>query len=310
MNSLGAFKDLRLENLIEYARKWVEGPYDPSKRGVAWKVPIKTVSLYKPILSRGPGGYIIVFELSENEDTLTYWGAKQADWDSNLTRREKIMSAHHAEIDKLLTACGMYSTIIDEGPGSLRSFLIDKDFVRLVYKPEIIRTIKKNLLQDEWRFHVLFTGEDFPEWIDNEGPFQQLYPIAHGEEKEGEHNREARSIATNLSKHPVMLPNAEPSDIALLAKKGLAFTHGSKSDRLDNLGKAMKKALNRFIKEKGTEPTAFELYDWIPESGTILEKEPDTQRIHWKRANDTETSTSFKSFQNRYTSLKKKLTSK
>ena len=204
---LDAFQDLRLEKLSAYASKWVEGPYDPRKRGPAWSVPIKSISLYKPIPSRGPGGYIVVLELVENEHSLTYQAAKDAEWeyrspipmpngfdalskdeqdivrhhldDVGMTRTGKTLSAEHSEINKLTTACAIGCTIIDY------SQLIDKDFVRLVYRPEVVAASGEKALRDEWRFHVLFPDEHIPEWIDEEGPFIQLYPRSEwGQEKE------------------------------------------------------------------------------------------------------------------------------
>jgi len=100
----------------------------------------------------------------------------------------------------------------------------------------------------------------------------------------------------------------DPDHLMLLAAKGQAFTDGPKHNRSDNLAKAMKKAWKIFMKEHKESPTAFELWDWIPIGGSIQEKEPDTQTISWKSADGGEKTTSFKSFQNRYTSLKKKLT--
>jgi hypothetical protein len=102
----------------------------------------------------------------------------------------------------------------------------------------------------------------------------------------------------------------KPEFVIQMAKKGMKFTQGPKHKRMDNLGKAMKKAWEDFIEEQGSDPSCFEVWDWIPEERSILEKESDTQRIHWKRSDGTEISTSYKSFQNRYTVLKKKLTSK
>jgi len=103
----------------------------------------------------------------------------------------------------------------------------------------------------------------------------------------------------------VELAQAEQTFIPL-AVKGQKFDKGPKSDRVDTLAKQMRKAWTAFIKENRRAPTAFELWDWIPETGKILEKTADNV-IHWKRANGEETSTEFKSFQNRYTTLKKKL---
>jgi hypothetical protein len=87
------------------------------------------------------------------------------------------------------------------------------------------------------------------------------------------------------------------------------FITGRRKARLDNLGKAMEKAWYAFVKEEGRIPTAFELWDWIPQGGHILEK-TEHMTIYWKRSNGKDAPpTSYKSFKNRYTALKKKLSS-
>jgi len=99
------------------------------------------------------------------------------------------------------------------------------------------------------------------------------------------------------------------TQLLLAVLKADKFDTGCKRDRLDNLGKAMVKAWNAFMKEKGHIPTASELWERIPERGHIQEK-TEEQIIYWKGSKDNEPSTSYKSFQNRYTRIKKKLSPK
>ena len=329
---LDAFQDLRLERLSAYARKWVEGPYDPRKRGPAWSVPIKSISLYKPIPSRGPGGYIVVFELVENEQSLTYQAAKDGEWEYRspipmpngfdalskdeqdivrhhldevgMTRTGKTLSAEHSEINKLTTACGMGCTIIDY------SQLIDKDFVRLVYRSEVLAASDKKALRDEWRFHVRFPDESLPEWIDKKGPFTQLYPVVQDEKEKQEPEREKVAIDPEPLKYDSLPANIEPAHVIPLALKGQAFTQGPKNNRLDNFNKAIKRAWAIALKEIGPKPTARNVYDCMEVKGNIIEKEEgdngDPIAIHWKRSKGKEESTPYHTFENRLTRLKKK----
>jgi hypothetical protein len=98
-------------------------------------------------------------------------------------------------------------------------------------------------------------------------------------------------------------------NLLLKEEKWSKFEEGCRRDRLDNLGEAMVKAWHAFVKDEGRIPKAFELWDWIPQGGHITEKDSDNT-IYWKRSNGKDAlPTSYKSFKNRYTLLKKKLSS-
>jgi hypothetical protein len=85
------------------------------------------------------------------------------------------------------------------------------------------------------------------------------------------------------------------------------FEHGGKKKRLDALGLVMKETFLELIKDKGRSPTALEL--WGALRGQCVQEIVD-DTLYWRRRNGKEETTSFKSFQNRYTNLKKKLKNK
>jgi hypothetical protein len=93
--------------------------------------------------------------------------------------------------------------------------------------------------------------------------------------------------------------------------KGRKFDRGPNHSRSDNLTRAMAKAWRACERERGSIPTARNVYDWLEEKGNVLEKEEADDgtpvAIHWKRARGKEEKTSYKSFLNRYTRLKEKL---
>ena len=89
------------------------------------------------------------------------------------------------------------------------------------------------------------------------------------------------------------------------------FKHGPKSPRHDNLSTAMIKAWREFVKEHKQDPKCFEVYDWITEGeGNIQEKDPDTQTIYWVDSQKIERTTTYNTFKNRFTKIKRELKSK
>ena len=90
--------------------------------------------------------------------------------------------------------------------------------------------------------------------------------------------------------------------------KAQPFTKASSQPRSDSLKNAMTKTLEELVRQKGKFPTARELWNAVSVVGDIQEK--DDEIIYWKRANGTEESTPFKSFQNRYTRIKKEIQKK
>ena len=92
---------------------------------------------------------------------------------------------------------------------------------------------------------------------------------------------------------------------AKLADRGERFVYGSKENRCDTLGKVMDQTFSDFVKKHGKRPTARELWDAIPDGNSIIQ-EKDDDRIWWLNSKGIEKNTSFKSFQARFTSFKKK----
>jgi hypothetical protein len=90
-----------------------------------------------------------------------------------------------------------------------------------------------------------------------------------------------------------------------LSDLGQKFKNGRKRSRNDALKKVMIASIQEYKNETSKLPSAKELWNLIPEDGNIQEKTEDT--IYWKRKNGKETSTTFKSFQHRYTKLKKNI---
>lgn len=86
---------------------------------------------------------------------------------------------------------------------------------------------------------------------------------------------------------------------------GLFWDSGRKKPRMDELSKAMWKTMERFIQEEARLPSAKELWHALPEGRHIQEKADDT--IFWKRSSGKEEETAFKLFQDRYTTLRKKI---
>lgn len=85
--------------------------------------------------------------------------------------------------------------------------------------------------------------------------------------------------------------------------RGKKFDAGPRGKRLDALGKAMVGAWREYEKEHGRAPMARQLWHFLPLGGCVQEK--DDGVIFWKRSNGKEEKTRFKSFQTRYTALKK-----
>jgi hypothetical protein len=89
------------------------------------------------------------------------------------------------------------------------------------------------------------------------------------------------------------------------ALKGQKFNDGPKCKRMDALSEAMLKNWQDFKQREERDPTAAELWKLVDDD-CIQEKDEDDQVIYWRRANGKETKTAFKSFQQRFTNLKKK----
>jgi hypothetical protein len=81
---------------------------------------------------------------------------------------------------------------------------------------------------------------------------------------------------------------------------------GPKNNRMDMLSKAMLNTWREFARKHHRHPKAFELWEALPIDRHIQEKEIDDRTIYWIRGNGGQARTSFKSFQNRYTKLRKK----
>jgi hypothetical protein len=110
------------------------------------------------------------------------------------------------------------------------------------------------------------------------------------------------------------LETSSRESVVWLAEHGRKFREGPKENRFDNLSKAMSKAWDAYREEKGSIPSARNVYDWLKVKGAVQEKEEADDRtpiaIHWKRTNGKEEKTTYHSFKNRYTLLKKKKLSK
>lgn len=107
----------------------------------------------------------------------------------------------------------------------------------------------------------------------------------------------------NEARQEIALESNEITVIPL-AKKGQKFNDGPKSNRLDRLGEEMKYRWEEFLDNHGKNPKAKELWD-IVDASFIQEKEQDDMVIFWE-SGGKEKKTDFKTFQKRYTNLKKK----
>jgi hypothetical protein len=214
-HSPDVFTEFRHEELRQYARRWAEGPLDPGTEKSVWKVPIDRIILYGRTHHHGPGLYVVVFELTDNEHSSTYKDAKMgleefvspvpipqgginslSEEDKNkvrkyinevgFTRTGKTLSPEHEEIDKLVCASGQYSTTIDEGRNSLPRLLLDDGFEKKVYAklPRNQEGVyEKGFFRKQWKFHVLFPGDQLPKVIDERGASLVLYDEAEEKRK-------------------------------------------------------------------------------------------------------------------------------
>ncbi len=90
------------------------------------------------------------------------------------------------------------------------------------------------------------------------------------------------------------------------------FTEAPKRERLDSLGEEMLTLWRKYFSEHGRHPSAKELWTELSENDIVQEIDDgsgDTRQwiIYWKTKSGKEQATSFKSFQTRYTTLKKKI---
>ncbi len=90
------------------------------------------------------------------------------------------------------------------------------------------------------------------------------------------------------------------------------FIEAPKRERLDALSEEMLSLWRKYFSEHGRHPSAKELWTELSENDIVQEIDDgsgDTRQwtIYWKTKSGKERATSFKSFQTRYTTLKKKI---
>ena len=95
----------------------------------------------------------------------------------------------------------------------------------------------------------------------------------------------------------------------LAAPASMLVETKSPRTRTDNLSKAMEIGFTTYRQRHGSEPTARALFDWLAtddETGKITEFNPDNDVLTWTRSDGGLSDTAFRSFQGRFTNLKRK----
>jgi hypothetical protein len=102
---------------------------------------------------------------------------------------------------------------------------------------------------------------------------------------------------------PVEFPNR------LTATVSMQVETKSPRTRTDNLSKAMEIGFTSYKRRFNSEPTARGLFDWLAtndETGKITELDAENDVLTWTRSDGGLSDTSFKSFQGRFTKMKRK----